>query len=215
MTTNKKFLSFINTMTFKFQFQDHYFKQAKKEWYKARSAFKLEEIQNKFHLFDKQTKVIMDIGCAPGSRIQYAVNFMNKNNISDYKILGIDIQDVNLNLPGVTTYKADIQDVDHIKEILAENHIEKVDLIQSDMAPNTMGVRDVDAMRLFELLEYVKPIIKNLLKPDGKFVIKLFMGPGFEEFIKEMKDIFGGKHIKTLKPDACRKESKEIYVIKF
>ncbi len=139
---------------------------------------------------------------------------MNKNHISDYKILGIDIQDVNLNLPGVTTYKADIQDVDHIKEILAENKIEKVDLIQSDMAPNTMGVKDVDAMRLFELLEYVKPILKNLLKPEGKFVIKVFMGPGFEEFVKEMKNIFGGKHIKTLKPDACRKESKEIYVIK-
>jgi len=164
-------------MTFKFEFQDHYFKQAKKEGYKARSAFKLEEIQNKFHLFDKHTKTIMDIGCAPGSRIQYAVNFMNKNQISDYKILGVDIQDVNLNLPGVTTYKADIQDVEHIKEILKENKIEKVDLIQSDMAPNTIGVKDVDAMRLFELLEYVKPIIKNLLKPDGKFVIKVFMGP--------------------------------------
>ncbi len=202
-------------MTFKFNVQDHYFKQAKKEWYKARSAFKLEEIQNKFHLFDKHTKTIMDIGCAPWSWIQYVVNFMNKNHIADYKILGIDIQDVNLNLPGVKTYKADIQDVDHIKDILTENHIEKVDVIQCDMAPNTMGVKDVDAMRLFELLEYVKPIIKNLLKPDGKFVIKLFMGPGFEEFIKEMKDEFGGKHIKTLKPDACRKESKEIYVIRF
>ena len=198
----------------KFEFQDHYFKKAKKEWYKARSAFKLEEIQKKFHLFDKDTKTIMDIGCAPGSRIQYAVNIMNRNHISDYKILGIDIQDVNLNLPGVKTYKADIQDVDHIKEILAENHMEKVDLIQSDMAPNTIWVKDVEAMRLFELLDYVKPILKNLLKPEGKFVIKVFMGPGFEEFVKEMKDIFGGKHIKTLKPDACRKESKAIYVIK-
>jgi len=199
---------------FKFNFQDHYFKQAKKEGYKARSVFKLEEIQNKFHIFDKKTKVVMDIGCAPGSRIQYAVNVMKKNNISDYKILGIDIQDVNLNLPGVTTYKADIQDVDHIQKILAENNIEKVDMIQSDMAPNTMGVRDVDAMRLFELLEYVKPIIKNLLKPDGKFVIKLFMGPGFEEFVKEMKMEFGGKNIKMLKPQSTRKESKEIYIIK-
>ena len=198
----------------KFEFQDHYFKKAKQEGYKARSAFKLEEIQNKFHLFDKHTKTIMDIGCAPGSRIQYAVNFMNKNHIAEYKILGIDIQDVNLNLPGVKTYKADIQDVDHIKSILAEINIEQVDLIQSDMAPNTIGVKDVDAMRLFELLEYVKPILKTLLKPEGKFVIKVFMGPGFEEFVKEMKDIFGGKHIKTLKPDACRKESKEIYVIK-
>jgi 23S rRNA (uridine2552-2'-O)-methyltransferase len=68
---------------------------------------------------------------------------------------------------------------------------------------------------LFELLEYVKPILKNLLKPEGKFVIKLFMWPWFEEFIKEMKVLFGGKHIKTLKPDACRKESKEIYIVKF
>lgn len=198
-----------------FDFQDHYFKKAKKEGYKARSAFKLEEIQEKFHLFDKYTKTVMDIGCAPGSRIQYAVNIMKKNHITDYKILGIDIQDVNLNLPGVVAYKADIQDVEHIKAILAENNIQKVDLIQSDMAPNTIGVKDVDAMRLFELLEYVKPILKNLLKPEGKFVIKVFMGPGFEEFVKEMKNIFWGKHIKTLKPAACRKESKEIYVIKF
>ncbi|MEI6672688.1 MAG: RlmE family RNA methyltransferase [bacterium] len=173
-----------------FDFQDHYFKKAKKEGYKARSAFKLEEIQEKFHLFDKHTKTVMDIGCAPGSRIQYAVNVMNKNHVTDYKILGIDIQDVNLNLPGVKAYKADIQDVDHIKAILAENNIKQVDLIQSDMAPNTIGVKDVDAMRLFELLEYVKPILKNLLKPEGKFVIKVFMGPGFEEFVKEMKNIF-------------------------
>jgi len=199
---------------FKFEFQDHYFKQAKKEWYKARSVFKLEEIQKKFHLFDKTTKTILDIGCAPGSRMQYAVTQMNTYKITNYKILGVDIQDVNVNLPWVKTYKADIQDVNHIKEILAENNIQQVDLIQSDMAPNTIGVKDVDAMRLFELLEYVKPILKNLLKPDGKFVIKVFMGPGFEEFVKEMKTIFWGKHIKTLKPDACRKESKEIYVIK-
>ena len=199
---------------FKFDYQDHYFKKAKKEGYKARSAFKLEEIQEKFHIFDKHTKTIMDIGCAPWSRIQYAVNFMRKNNISDYKILGVDIQDVSLNLPGVKTYQADIQDVDHIKEILKENKIEKVDIVQSDMAPNTIGVKDVDAMRLFGLLEYVKPIIKNLLKPNRKFVIKVFMGPGFEEFVKEMKTIFGGKNIKTLKPESCRKESKEIYIVK-
>jgi 23S rRNA (uridine2552-2'-O)-methyltransferase len=199
---------------FKSNVQDYYFKQAKKEGYKARSAFKLEEIQNKFHLFDKKTKKVLDIGCAPGSRIQYAVGFMKKNNISDYKILGIDIQDVNLNLPGVKTYQADIQDVEHIKEILAENNIQQVDIIQSDMAPNTIGLKDIDAIKLFELLEYVKPIIKTLLKPDGKFVIKLFMGPGFEEFIKEMKDAFGGKNIKTLKPKSTRKESKEIYIVK-
>lgn len=199
---------------FKFNVQDHYFKQAKKEGYKARSAFKLEEINEKFHLFDKKTKTIMDVWCAPGSWIQYAVKIMNQNKISDYKILGVDIQDVNINLPWVTVYKADISDEPRIQEILQENKIEKLDLIQCDMAPNTMGVKDVDAMRLFELLEYVKIIIKNYLKPDGKFVIKVFMGPWFEEIIKEFKTIFGGKCIKTLKPKSCRKESKETYLIK-
>lgn len=102
---------------------------------------------------------------------------MKKNNISDYTIVGIDIKDVNINIPGVKTYNADITDEEKIKNILAENKMEKLDLIQSDMAPNTIGVKDVDAIRLFGLLEYVKPIIKNVLKPDGKFVIKLFMGP--------------------------------------
>lgn len=200
---------------FKGNVQDYYFKQAKKEGYKARSAFKLEEIQEKFHIFDKNTKTIMDIGCAPGSWIQYAVKQMQKNKITDYKILGVDLKDVNLNLPGVKTYVADISDEAHIKEILEENNIEKLDLIQCDMAPNTMGVKDVDAMRLFWLIEYVVIVIKALLKPDGKFAIKVFMGPGFEEFVKDMKATFGGKHIKTLKPLSCRKESKEIYVVKY
>ena len=201
-------------LMFKFNFQDHYFKQAKKEWYKARSAFKLEEIQNKFKIFDKQTKTILDIGCAPGSRMQYAASQAKKNHITALKIVGIDIKDVSINIPGVTTYKADITDTIAIQKILDENSIEKVDLIQSDMAPNTIGMKDIDAMRLFELLEYVKPLIKNRLKPEGKFVLKLFMGPWFEEFIKEMKDLFGGKHIKTLKPNSTRKESKEIYIVK-
>lgn len=199
---------------FKGNVQDHYFKKAKKEWYKARSAFKLEEIEEKFHIFEKDTKTILDVGCAPWSRIQYAVNKLKKNKRSDYKILGVDIQDVNLNLPGVTTYKADITDKKHIKEILKENNIEKVDLIQSDMAPNTIGVKDVDAMRLFGLIDSMKRIFTDLLNPEGHFVVKVFMGPGFEEFVKEMKWIFGGKSIKVFKPKSCRKESKEIYVVK-
>jgi len=114
----------------------------------------------------------------------------------------------------VKTYVADITDKEKITNILKENHIEKVDLIQSDMAPNTIGLKDIDAIRLFELIDSMKWILKDVMKPDGKFVIKLFMGPGFEEFIKEMKTMFGGRNIKTLKPESCRKESKEIYIIK-
>ncbi len=164
-------------MTFKFNFQDHYFKKAKKEGYKARSAFKLEEIQEKFHLFDKKTKTIIDIGCAPGSWIQYAANQMKKNKISDFKIIGFDLKNVNLNIPNVKTYVADITDKEKIKKILQENKVEKVDLIQSDMAPNTIGIKEIDAIRLFELISDMKRMIKEFLKPQGKFVIKLFMGP--------------------------------------
>lgn len=199
---------------FKFNFQDHYFKQAKKEWYKARSAFKLEEIQNKFKIFDKHTKTIVDIWCAPGSWMQYAAGQMKKNHTSNFTIIGFDIKDVQINIPGITTYKADITDKDTIKHILDTHHIDKVDLIQSDMAPNTIGMKDVDAIRLFELINSMKRILTDILKPDGKFVIKLFMWPGFEEFVKEMKTIFGGKNIKTLKPNSTRKESKEIYIVK-
>ncbi len=201
-------------MTFKFNFQDHYFKKAKKEWFKARSAFKLEEIQEKFHLFDKETKIIIDVGCAPGSRMQYAANQMKKYKISDFKIIGFDLKDVHLNIPKVHTYVADITDEEKIKKILKENNIEKVDLIQSDMAPNTIGLKDIDAIRLFELIKSMTRMIKDLLKPNGKFVMKLFMGPGFEEFVKEMKTQFWGKNIKTLKPQSTRKESKEIYIVK-
>jgi 23S rRNA (uridine2552-2'-O)-methyltransferase len=101
-----------------------------------------------------------------------------------------------------------------VKAILDANGIQQVDFIQSDMAPNTIGTKDVDAMRSFALLEQTLWIYETLLKPDGKFVTKLFMGPGFDEYLAHLKKVFGGKNIKTFKPKSCRKESKEIYVIK-
>ena len=82
------------------------------------------------------------------------------------------------------------------------------------MAPNTIGLKDIDAIRLFDLLEQSLRIYQEYLNPEGKFAIKVFMGPGFEEFIKNMKKIFGGKSIKAFKPKASRKESKEIYIVK-
>jgi 23S rRNA (uridine2552-2'-O)-methyltransferase len=122
--------------------------------------------------------------------MQYAANQMKKYKISDFKIIGFDLKDVHLNIPKVHTYVADITDEEKIKKILKENNIEKVDLIQSDMAPNTIGLKDIDAIRLFELIKSMTRMIKDLLKPNGKFVMKLFMGPGFEEFVKEMKTQF-------------------------
>jgi len=193
---------------------DHYFQKAKQQGYKARSAFKLEEIQEKFHLIDKNTQTIIDIGCFPWSRMQYTANLLTKLGKKNFKIIGLDIQEVEINIPNVFSYKQDATDQEAVQAILDANGIQQVDFIQSDMAPNTMGTKDIDAMRSFALLEQTLRMYEKLLKPEGKFVTKLFMGPGFEEYLAHLKKIFGGKAIKTFKPKSCRKESKEIYVIK-
>jgi len=111
-------------------------------------------------------------------------------------------------------YKQDITDRVGVQHILTEHSIDQVDCIISDMAPNTIGVKDIDAIRSFDLLEKSFWMYEELLKKNGKFVVKVFMGPGFDEYVKRMKDLFGGKNIKIFKPDASRTNSKETYVIK-
>jgi 23S rRNA (uridine2552-2'-O)-methyltransferase len=197
-----------------FKYQDHYFKKAQEQWFKARSAFKLEEIQDKFHIFDKNTKTILDIWCAPWSWIQYAVAQSQENKIQDYKIIWFDILDIKVKLPNVFTYKQDISDQAKVKEILEQNWVEKIDLIQSDMAPFTIWVKDIDAIRSFGLIEQTLRIYDQYLKSDGKFVIKLFMWPWFDQFVLDMKKKYGWTKIKLFKPQSSRKESKEIFIIK-
>ena len=193
---------------------DFYFKQAKKVWYKARSAFKLDEIQDKFHVIEKDTNKVIDIWCAPGSWLQYTIAQLQKNKIKNPKVIGFDIKKVELNLPWLFTYEQDITDQEAVKAILAEHGIEQVDFIQSDMAPNTTGMKDIDAMRSIWLIEQTLWMYQTLLKPNGKFVIKIFMWPGFQEFVLKLKHIYGWSNIKVFKPKSCRKESKETFIVK-
>ena len=190
---------------------DHYFKKAKKEWFKARSIFKLEEIDNKFNLLDKKTIQVLDIWASPGSWLQYLAKEIKNTN---RKIIWIDLNPIDFNTFGVFAYEQDATDVEAVEKILESHHIKKLDLIVSDMAPNTIWVKDIDAIRSLGLIESTFPLYEKFLKEDGKFVIKIFMGPWFEEFLKKMKDIYGGKRIKTFKPQSVRKQSKEIYIIK-
>lgn len=193
---------------------DFYFKKAKKEWYKARSAFKLEELQEKFHLITPQTKTILDIGCAPWSWMQYTISQLQKMKVQNYQLIGFDLKQVEINLPWMFAYQQDITEKEKVDEILKNHHIEQVDFIQSDMAPNTIGHKDTDAVRSIALLEETLRVYEKYLKPDGKFCTKIFMGPGFDEYVAEMKRRYGGKNIKVFKPKSCRKESKETYVIR-
>ena len=101
-----------------------------------------------------------------------------------------------------------------MKAILASHQMEQVDVIISDMAPDTTGSKSIDAMRSIGLLESTLWMYDQLLKADGKFVIKIFMGPGFDQFRDTLRDRYGIKNIKVFKPKACRKNSKETYIVK-
>lgn len=193
---------------------DFYFKKAKKTGYKARSAFKLEEIQQKYELITPQTRNILDIGCAPGSWIQYSFAQLKKNRTKDFKIIGLDIKPVELNFPQIKTYVQDITDTAGVQAIFEAEQVQQFDFIQSDMAPNTIGLRDIDAIRSLDLIQQSYWIYEQYLNPQGSFAIKLFMGPGFDEFIMQLKKRFWGKNIKVFKPESSRKQSKETYVIK-
>ena len=194
-----------------FNFQDHYFHQAKKEWYLARSVYKLKEIDDKYKLFDKNTKFVLDVWAAPWSWSQYASKKIPQN----WKLVWIDIKPISLKLENWIFYEHDATDIEFFSSEFDKLNIKKFDVIISDMAPNTIGFKDVDSIRSMMLIEKTLPIYENFLKKDWKFAIKVFMWPGFEEFVKNIRKIFGAKNMKTFKPQACRKDSKETYIIRY
>ena len=141
-------------------------------------------------MIKKTTKRVLDIGCAPGSWLQYTIGQLKKINVKDYSVIGFDLKEVDLHLPGLRTYVQDATKREEVMEILNYHQISKFDFIQSDMAPNTIGLKDIDAMRAIDLLEQTYWIYDQLLDEKGSFVIKVFMGPGFDEFVAKMKKRF-------------------------
>jgi len=184
--------------------EDHLTRKARSENYPARSVYKLVEIQQKFNLIQKSDHVL-DLGCYPGSWLLYAAQQTGK----DGKVLGIDLNAVEITLPA---HAAAVQ-----KDILAVDDADFLtgytpfDVILSDMAPATTGRKDVDAMRSFELCDMAFQVAVSHLKPAGHFVCKIFQGSEFDGFQKKIKPYF--QTCKIFKPDSCRKQSKEIYII--
>lgn len=195
-----------------FQAQDHYNRSAKWHQYVARSIYKLEEIDIKYNLIDKNCKKVLDIGCSPGSRLQYVYKKIWWNR--SFQAVWFDIQDVKVNLDKVRTYVVDATDRDTCRVLIDSQHIAKFDLILSDLAPNTIGFKDIDAMRCIGILEWTLWLYEEYLKEWGKFAIKIFMWPGFDEFVWGCKKLRGAKNIKLFKPKASRDMSKEIYIVK-
>lgn len=189
-----------------FKVKDHYFKKAKQENFFARSIYKLEEIDKKYHVL-KKNDIVLDFGYFPGSWVQYT----SKKVLPKGKVIGIDIQPVNEKLKmieNVTLFQKDINDLKTIEELGVE---ELFDVVISDMAPSTTGIKSVDQDRSLNLVEMVFYHLPKLLKTDGNFVIKVFDSNQAQIFLKEQKNKFEKFHY--LKPKSTRSVSKEFFVI--
>lgn len=192
-------------MNKRFKVQDHFFKKAKSENFLARSVYKLEEVDKKFKIF-KKAKHVIDLGYHPGSWVQYA----SKKIPNDGKIIGIDIKPVNEKLIGgnIDLYERDVFTVDDLRDLGLEA---KVDVVLSDMAPNTSGVKSLDQIRSLELVEKIFNLFPVLLREGGRSVIKIFDSQEARVFIKERKGLF--EKYAFYRPESTRTSSKEFFLV--
>ena len=185
------------------QRRDTYVRQSKVDGYRARSAYKLIEIDEKFKIF-KGGLTVIDIGAAPGSWSQYAAK-VSKNG----KLISIDLKKMepigsSLQIQGDFTEEG-------VKEEIKKNTTSKVDVVMSDMAVNTTGIKNIDSIQTGELCKEAMVFAKDLLNENGYFISKIFMGGTFNEIVAEGKKYF--KEVKVFKPKSSRKESKESFII--
>ncbi len=201
---------------------DYYTNKARTDNILARSYYKLQEIDAKFQLFDPAiTRTVIDIWAAPWSWLQYCNHFFE--SLTDQKkaqqpplAVWFDLKQIQLSLPYIHTFQQDITEIEAVKNILQLLHLEheSVDCIISDMAPDTIGMKDIDALRSVGLIEKTLWMYEYYLKPWWKFALKVFMGPWFDELVRSLKEQYGHAAIQTFKPKSCRKTSKETYIVK-
>jgi len=186
------------------RWDDHYTRKARKENFSARSVYKLQEIQDKYHLI-KEGDRVLDLGCAPGSWLQYTAKLVGSNG----RVVGIDKKAVSLKLPShVTVHMGDIFIID---DVMKDEPLRSFDALLSDMAPATTGNKMVDASRSLDLCTAAFVLANKYLKSGGSFVCKIFQGEDFKLFSDSIQKCF--KIHKIFKPQSCRKASKEIYII--
>ena len=185
------------------QRRDTYVRKSKIDGYRARSAYKLIEIDEKFKIF-KGGLTVIDIGAAPGSWSQYASKVV-KNG----KIISIDLKDMEP-IPNIIQIKGDFTE-NKFQKIIKEQLHASADVVMSDMAVNTTGIKDIDAIQTGELCKEAIVFSKEVIKKQGFFISKIFMGSTFNEIVALGKKNF--KEVKVFKPKSSRKDSKESFII--
>ncbi|MFW9818473.1 MAG: SAM-dependent methyltransferase [Candidatus Thorarchaeota archaeon] len=197
--------------------QESFYRKAKKEGFRARSAYKLFDIQKRFNIF-KRAFYILDLGCAPGSWLQVAKKFAEENldkykdqfyHRDHYKIMGVDIQNVapieNIKIIRADLTKREIQD--HIDSYFKT----KLDLIISDVSIKKTGNKFTDHIKQIDLCNKVLNLADKTLKYKGNLVIKAFQGSDLDNFTRTMKNMF--RFLKSYKPKSSKKKSNEIFLI--
>jgi len=183
---------------------DPYTRRARREQYPARSVYKLQEIQKRSRVIRKGDHVL-DLGCAPGSWLIYAAEAVGPSG----RVVGVDLTPVTVALPGHASARTG--DVFELAEDPARFLDGLFDVVLSDMAPATTGSRVVDTARSFNLCQAALSIARQVLRPGGVFICKIFQGEDFKQFTEAVKSHFA--ECRVFKPQSSRKASMEIYLI--
>lgn len=184
---------------------DQFVQRAKAEGYRSRASFKLMEIDDRDHLI-RPGCVVVDLGAAPGGWSQVAAQRMKGLG----RVVALDLLEMT-GLHGVEFIQGDFREDEVLRRLEDLLAGEKVDLVLSDMAPNMSGVPVSDQARVMHLAELGLDFSRQWLKPDGAFLVKVFQGYGYEDFVREMREVF--RSVLTRKPDASRDRSSEVYLL--
>lgn len=186
-------------------FNDAYVKQAQTAGYRSRAAFKLLELQEKDRILRPGMRVV-DLGAAPGGWSQIARDRVGEKG----QVIALDLLPMDP-IAGVSIIQGDFREAEPLAALRNLLGGEPVDLVISDIAPNLTGMASVDQPRAIYLCELALDFALESLKPGGGFVVKVFQGAGFDEFLKAVKQAFG--RVVSRKPDASRAKSREIYLV--
>ena len=185
------------------QKRDIYVRKSQVDGYRARSAYKLIEIQEKFKILKNGYSVI-DLGASPGSWSQYVAK-----TVKSGRLVSVDLKEME-NIENTMQIKGDFTKKE-TQEKIRSNFNSKVNVVLSDMAVNTTGIKDIDAIYTGELCKEAMVFSKDILVKEGNFIAKIFLGTSFNEIVASAKTIF--KEVKVFKPKSRRKESKESFII--
>ena len=187
------------------QERDPFVQQARKEGWRSRAVYKLEQIDQKERLL-KPGMVCIDLGSAPGSWSQYVTEKLK----GKARIVAVDLLPMDV-LPDVEFVEGDFRDDQIFEQLLQSVGEGGADLVMSDMSPNITGTKVVDQPRSMYLVELALDMARRVLKPGGNFVCKVFQGEGFDQFVRDARNSF--ERVRVIKPKASRAGSREVYLV--